>query len=212
MTLAFVVLILLSAALELWGEYRPARTWVYVFKPLTTLLILGLAVYRGATAGFEPSALWIAVGLVFSLAGDVFLMLPDDRFIPGLLSFFVAHLCYIAAFTAGRGFSLTPWLLLAFVACGAIVYRLLWPGLQDLRWPVLGYLLGILTMGWQAWERYLALGGPLALAAAIGASCFILSDATLAWQRFRRDFVGAPFLVMLTYYLAQLLIALSVGA
>ncbi|HPD40342.1 MAG TPA: lysoplasmalogenase family protein, partial [Anaerolineae bacterium] len=76
----------------------------------------------------------------------------------------------------------------------------------------LGYLLGILTMGWQAWERYLALGGPLALAAAIGASCFILSDATLAWQRFRRDFVGAPFLVMLTYYLAQLLIALSVGA
>lgn len=212
MTLAFVALILLSAALELWGEYRPARTWIYVFKPLTTLLILGLAVYRGATVGFERSALWIGAGLVFSLAGDVFLMLPDDRFIPGLLSFFVAHLCYIAAFTAGRGFSLTPWLLLAFGACGAIVYRLLWPGLQDLRWPVLGYLLGILTMGWQAWERYLALGGPLALAAGIGALCFLLSDATLAWQRFRRDFASAPFLVMLTYYLAQLLIALSVGA
>ena len=45
---------------------------------------------------------FILAGLVFSLAGDVFLMLPSDQFMAGLVSFLIAHLFYIAAFTAGK--------------------------------------------------------------------------------------------------------------
>lgn len=40
--------------------------------------------------------------LLFSLAGDVFLMLPGNYFIPGLASFLVAHVFYIALFRQGQ--------------------------------------------------------------------------------------------------------------
>ncbi len=207
-----LALIVLSATLEIRGEYRPRRIWIYIFKPLTTFLILLLAVNRGTVAGFDRSVLLIVVGLGFSLLGDVFLMLPSDRFIPGLLSFLTAHLCYIAAFTAGRGFGFTIWLMAAFVLFGATLYRLLWSGLGEMQLPVLGYILVIMTMGWQAWERYLDAGGLLALSAGIGALLFAVSDSILAWQRFRKHFNIARLLVMITYYTAQLLIALSVGS
>lgn len=211
LTYALLGLIVLSAVMEIRGEYRPTRTWVYILKPLTTLLILVLAVHRGVTYGFDRSVVLIVVGLALSMLGDVFLMLPGDRFIPGLLSFLTAHLCYIAAFTAGRGFGFTPLLVAAFALVGAVLLRLLWPGLREMKGPVIGYIVVILTMAWQAWERYLAVGGLLALSAGIGALAFTGSDFVLAWQRFRKHFDSARLVVMITYYTAQLLIALSVG-
>jgi len=36
------------------------------------------------------------------MAGDMFLMLPSDQFIAGLVSFLIAPLFYIGAFTHGR--------------------------------------------------------------------------------------------------------------
>jgi len=70
LTAAVVVI----AAIAIAGEYRPTRTLVYVFKPLTTILIIALAVLAGqAEAAYQRL---IVLGLVLSLAGDVFLMLP----------------------------------------------------------------------------------------------------------------------------------------
>ena len=69
-----------------WGEYRGPRALVYVAKPLATLAILALAALAAPQA--EPGvARWILLGLAFSLAGDVLLMLPSDRFAAGLASF-----------------------------------------------------------------------------------------------------------------------------
>lgn len=210
-TAVLLVLIVLGAIMEIRGEYRPTRTWIYVFKPLTTLLILLLAVNRGIIYGFDTSVVLIVVGLAFSMLGDIFLMLPSDRFIPGLLSFLTAHLCYIAAFTVGRGFGFTLWLAVAFALLGVGLLRMLWSGLGEMKVPVMGYILVILTMGWQAWERYFAVGGLPTLAAGIGALLFAGSDSVLAWMRFRQHFHSARLIVMITYYTAQLLIALSVG-
>jgi len=210
-TSILLVLIVLSAIMEIRGEYRPTRTWIYIFKPLTTALILVLAVSRGITSGFDHSVVLIVLGLAFSMLGDIFLMLPSDRFIPGLLSFLTAHLCYIAAFTVKQGFGFTVWLLLVFALFGAILLRLLWSDLGKMKLPVIGYVLVIMTMGWQAWERYLAVGGLPALSAGIGALFFAGSDSVLAWRRFRKPFPSARLIVMVTYYTAQLLIALSVG-
>ncbi|MBV9110557.1 MAG: lysoplasmalogenase, partial [Gemmatimonadetes bacterium] len=54
---------------------------VYVAKPLTTTLIIALAMSRPSPIGGYREA--IAAGLVCSLAGDVLLMLPSDRFVAG---------------------------------------------------------------------------------------------------------------------------------
>ena len=93
--------LILAAFVAIRGAYRGPRWHHYLAKPLATLLIIGIALGRAAETP-RGYALAILVGLACSLAGDIFLMLPGDRFIAGLLSFLLAHLAYIAAFaTAG---------------------------------------------------------------------------------------------------------------
>ncbi len=62
----------------------------------------------------------LAGALVASLAGDVFLMLPGGQwFIPGLASFLVAHLFYIALFRARQAWFASRRALVATLALGA---------------------------------------------------------------------------------------------
>lgn len=115
--ISFIPLILLSACLTIYGEMAGRRVLVYVFKPLTTVLILALAV----TLPAEPASRYrmgILIGLAFSLAGDVFLMLPSDRFIAGVIAFLAAHLAYLVAFTSFVGPGAAP---AAFLAVAAVV-------------------------------------------------------------------------------------------
>jgi uncharacterized membrane protein YhhN len=152
----------------------------------------------------------IAIGLGFSLAGDIFLMLRPERFLAGLVAFFLAHLAYIAAF-AGAAVPAVDGLALVLVVLGALIYAFLRPGLGPLRIPVMGYVAAILTMVWTAVSAWQTLGGPAAGAAAAGALCFLVSDTSLGVARFRRRFPGAQAITLGTYYLGQWLIALSAG-
>jgi len=184
---------------------------VYVFKPLTMLLILALALQPSPST---PAAYrWLVVtALLFSLVGDVLLMLPSDRFAAGLASFLVAHLVYTAAFAGEAGLGPSLAWLLPFAAAGLACDWRLWPGVpRPLRLPVLLYSTAIVLMGWQAAARWLAVGQPGALLACVGAILFMASDAALAFDRFRRPLRAAPLLVLGSYFAAQWLIALSVG-
>ena len=69
----------------------------------------------------------------------------------------------------------------------------------------------ILIMSGLAWERHLQLELPQTLFAACGAILFLISDALLAWNRFRMKFKSAQFLIMGTYYVAQWVLAMSLG-
>jgi uncharacterized membrane protein YhhN len=80
-----------------------------------------------------------------------------------------------------------------------------------MRGPVIVYLLVILTMAWQALTRWSAPQTTSTMLAAAGAIAFVVSDSTLALDRFREKFRSARVLVLATYWLAQWLIALSVG-
>lgn len=199
----------LSGALHIHAEFSGARERVYVFKPLTTLLILAVAVFAPGPVPVLYRALVVA-GLAFSLAGDVFLMLPTDRFVPGLSSFFAGHVLYIAAFSLVAGFQLSLPPLLPFAVGGGIVLRLLWSGLSGLRVPVVLYVCVIATMGWQALAQWLAVGETWAACALLGALLFTASDTVLAFDRFRHSFAAAPLAILGTYFPAQWLIALSV--
>lgn len=204
---------ILVAGLAVRAHYLDAssRWQVYVFKPLATLLILALALSR-TPAGPSYYQWAVAAGLLFSTAGDVFLMLPRDRFVAGLASFLVAHLCYIGAFSVGVPFGAAPLLWLPFVLAGTAVLASIWPGLKPaLRAPVTVYVLVIVAMAGQAAGRWHAIGSDIALAAAIGAGFFVLSDSVLALDRFRRHFHSARAITLATYWTAQLLIAVSVS-
>jgi hypothetical protein len=114
------LLLVASGTATIVADYAGRRPVVYVCKPLT----IAVAMVIAATAAGGPSPPYRALilcGLVCSLAGDVFLMLPVKRFAAGLASFLVAHVCYVAAF-AGASPARAPLLVLAAAAAiGAAV-------------------------------------------------------------------------------------------
>ena len=184
------------------------RLLLYVFKPLTVVFIILIAL----ESSFPASSFYrymIIAGLTFSLAGDVFLMLPFDRFIQGLASFFVAHLFYIAAFIVEGGQETYSTIIVAFMWYGMSMVRLLWPHLGKLRLPVLAYMLVIMMMGWTATGRWIGTKQPGSLFAFLGAILFIISDSALAVDRFKTRFRNSQLLILSTYFAAQWLIALS---
>jgi len=208
--IAAIAVASLATGLQLRAEYRGPRWQVYLFKPLALCALLPLAALAPAPHGARYQGA-VALGLVCSLIGDVFLMLPRDRFVPGLASFLLAHVAYVVAFTAGVPAGSHPALLLPLAAVAGPLLWALWPGLRQLRVPVLIYTAVILLMVWRAWARnatFPSLGTTFATA---GATLFMVSDALLALNRFRRPFRPAQALVMTSYIAAQALIALSVG-
>ena len=78
--------------------------------------------------------------------------------------------------------------------------------LGPLLLPVVVYALVLAGMAISA--QLTNLGNPLA---ALGALCFVASDAMLAIGKFSGPFPGHEPLVWITYYLAQLLIFLGVA-
>lgn len=205
-TLAIVA----TLALHLRAQYFGPPWQVWVFKPLTTaLLILLAAILPGQVAARYRRA--ILAGLFCSLWGDVFLMLPSDRFVAGLASFLVAHLCYIRAFTIPAGFRRSVRIAVPFALYYVLLLALLWPRLGDLRVAVAVYGAVLATMGWQAAERWAATGTAPAAGAAAGAVLFLASDSVLAVDRFVAPFQASRLVVMTTYIAAQWLIARSVA-
>ncbi len=202
------ILAFAAAILAILSVYQKRRLTHYLFKPLTVVLIILIALQsKHPTSPFYRQA--IIAGLIFSLAGDIFLMLPSDRFIPGLVSFLFAHVFYIAAFTYESGGALTFWTLVPFLLYGCLMLRVLWPHLGKLKLPVLIYVAAILAMGWTAAGRRLLTEQRGSLLAFLGALLFIASDSALALDKFRRPFRSAQLLILSTYFTAQWLIALS---
>ncbi len=179
-----------------------------LFKPLAMLLAMACVAARMQAAGGARSFGWLLiVALAFSLAGDCFLMFPGF-FIPGLVSFLVAHLFYIALFKQGLPwFPSRRWLVVA-LGLGLAMYAFLFNGLDPvLRIAVGAYVIVIALMAAQAIGRATLLRDRPSVAVAIGAGFFMLSDSLLATNRFALPLPMAQFWVLATYYAAQCLIA-----
>ena len=162
-----------------------------------------------AVNGEGAAAMLAVIGLLFSSGGDIALALDRKKyFVVGLSLFLIAHLFYVMAFLQGQGtvtFTAKLWtgaLLVLMLALGGWLF----PVLGKLRGPVTLYMLVIAAMG---------------VAAAIhphafpylfpGALLFILSDSLIATDKFRRPIPHAHHLIMITYYLGQLGIAMAMG-
>ena len=92
MNLTLIGIAVLFAILDWIAVARKWQIVEYVAKPAVMVCLIA---WLGMNNGWSLPLLWFTVGLVFSLAGDVFLMLPKERFIAGLVSFLLAHIAYI---------------------------------------------------------------------------------------------------------------------
>ena len=202
------VLLIEAAALATATSALGLTAWHHGFKPLALLLAIGWVARRARHAGAvgTPAVLLLA-GLACSLAGDVLLMLPG-LFIPGLVAFLAAHLCYIALFKQGLPWFPSRRALLATLGVGAAMYAFLFNNLGPvLKVAVGAYVVVIALMAAQAIGRATLLRDRPSLAVAIGAGFFMLSDSLLATNKFAFALPMAQLWVLASYYVAQILIA-----
>ncbi len=208
------VAVLLGAAAALaagdwWSRLRHRQVVEYVCKPATLALLLAVAL----TLDPDSSAMrsWFVAGLACSLAGDILLMLPRDRFAAGLGAFLLGHVAYIAGFWASgwiRGPRLAIGLLVILVAIVPLGVRIVRGARRTqpvLAPPVAAYIAVISVM------VVSAVGSGRALAI-IGAALFAGSDSLIGWTRFVAPVRGAPVAIMITYHVGQALLVLSLVA
>ena len=200
-------LILLSDLVVIGMELPPYLR--YLTKPAITLSLI-VFLWRGINHMRRLKSL-LMVALFFSLAGDIFLVLPaeaGDYFIAGLLSFLLAHIMYIAAFFKLKNFrSMTAFfmiMLLLFYAM--VIFKFIGGTLGALQPYVLIYMVVLLLMVLTSSIRNIANGLQSYRLVLIGALLFMISDSILALNKFYAEFSYADLLIMLTYGCAQLFI------
>lgn len=198
-----------SACIHILSEYFGPQIMIFIFKPLTMLFIIAMAVIgMGGIRSFYASM--VLTGLIFSLAGDIFLMFPSNMFIYGLAAFLAGHIFYILAFVKGIRPRMNSLSWLPFIVYGVLIYGFMLPSLQEMAVPVLIYVIVILTMGWRAYERWAQIRTGESRLAFIGALLFIISDSALGISRFSLPFELSTLIVLIFYFPAQWFIALSI--
>ncbi|KAF4092996.1 hypothetical protein AMELA_G00027280 [Ameiurus melas] len=177
--------------------------------PVLSLIFVVLS-YNGGR-----SLLGVAGGLVMSAGGDTCLIWPH-LFLLGMVCFALAHLLYSLSFLTSRYSSHTSsscglyFLYLLLWGAGGGIYVYLLPFLQKSPDPevyvpaVGGYAFLIVLMATLAARTR----HPLVL---LGGLVFMVSDFTLALQQFKvvEHMDHGRHIVMTTYYLAQMLIAIG---
>lgn len=210
MVVAGIVLTGLGLLATLSAERAHRRALLYIAKPAASVGFL-LVVF-GSGALDDAYGIWILIGLVLSLVGDVALMFTGRAsFLAGLVSFLLAHIAYVVGFLSA-GVSVT-WVVVAAagaVVIAAIVLRWLLPHVEDdMRVPVLGYVVVISVMASLAVGT---LGAGLTALIVTGAVLFYLSDLFVARDRFVSPGFVNTLAGLPLYYLAQVLLALSTRA
>lgn len=205
----YLMMSLLSGSGHIFFDYKKNYKLTYILKPLTIAITMAAVLVFSTLNDY---GLWILAGLGFSMLGDIFLMLKKQKFIPGLVSFLIAHILYVIGFYQLLDASPNLLHLVYFFVPGLAVFAFLYPGLGKLKLPVLIYVSAIMLMGFFSLEVYLNNPNGFTLSAFIGAMIFMVSDATLAVNKFRISFKAAQGIILSTYYVAQWFIAYSTFA
>jgi uncharacterized membrane protein YhhN len=159
------------------------------------------------------SNLLMLAALFFSWAGDIILEIPSingNLFIPGLGCFLVAQVMYFTVFitTPGKNAILGNrfYLLIPVILSGAGLVYYLYDDLGSMRIPVILYAIVILSMLAGAVNRVEKVNRISYWLILSGAVLFVISDSSIAINKFSYPFTASGFLIMSTYILAQFLI------
>ncbi|HNW89107.1 MAG TPA: lysoplasmalogenase [Bacteroidales bacterium] len=189
-----------------WGFNK--TNWVPLTKPL---LMPVLAIYYVLNA---VNIEWILVAaLFFAFLGDVFLIWPKKKlfFIGGLVFFLVMQILYIV-FIATRqlnsgNFSVAVMAAaIVFLFVGGLVYFKLYKSLNEMKIPVLVYILMLITAGFLCFMYMTGNFNRFSFIQFAGSLFFIGSDTILAFETFKGPLRLANVWIMATYINAQLLL------
>jgi uncharacterized membrane protein YhhN len=206
MTVFGIVAVVASVA-DWVSVSRRIKPLEYFAKPTATFAIGALA-----AVGAPPQArIPVIVAFGLCLAGDVLLMLPEDRFVGGLAAFLLGHAAFIVVFAQlGWGASWTP--VVYGLAAGIAVAttslaRKIVPAAsrvdERLALPIVAYILTIFAM-------FIAAVATGRLTLAIGAFAFMASDALIGFRRFFAVHEQTNVVIMVLYHSALGLLAAGI--
>jgi len=186
-----------------------------ITKPLT---LIALIVWFTISGGWQGHTALLGVGLLFSLAGDIFLLksilvVRPGMFLLGLFSFLVVQILYIVVFnkTLPTINSASVGLLCLIGITTYFAARHIFKGLRRTpegkkqQAPVIFYLVAIALMLFSASYNLFSPEWVLlhAVLVASGALLFYVSDLVLAVDAFVKPYRFAGILITVTYHLAQ---------
>jgi len=209
--IVWLVLAFAFAALEALALWREWDRLEYFAKPA---VMLCLFVWLYLSTALKGNLLWFGVGILFSLAGDVLLMISLERmFLFGLGAFLLAHFSYILGFkdqfmTASGG----SFLLVVILAVSAarimrrIVGAMRAKGRNRLVIPVIVYSAVISVMLFAAMSTIFdpAWKTGASFFVSLGAFLFYISDLILAWNKFVAPVRNGRIFNIAAYHLGQI--------
>lgn len=199
-------LLILFFLLDLYFIATSKNNFRFLTKPFLVPIIAILYYFQLPSHNQKANIIFL-FGLIASTLGDLFLLFSWG-FLPGLGSFLIAHIFYIATYNKilERKLKFLP---LPFIFL--IVYLLaflywLTPYLQELKVPVYIYAFvltimfyfALLTKPFVSIKPFRYLG--------FGAFLFVISDSVLAVDLFVKHEVFLSLVVMITYISAQYLL------
>ena len=182
---------------------------VAMYSKVLLMPLLIAYVYEAAKKNVTLLVLLLCAALIFSWGGDVALLYEGDTyFLLGMGSFLIAQLIYAYLFKKSiqlkihwKWWYIAPVLLLTIGFLSQVL-----PKAGVFQIPIAVYALAISTMAIIAIARHGKVGEKSFKLVVAGAIIFVISDCTIAWNKFVMPFGLADAFVMLTYTTAQLLI------
>jgi uncharacterized membrane protein YhhN len=237
--LSLLGLATLCAGLHLYGRYHNNFHIKAVFKPVPVLILCVLSLLWDQAIvertgvqqvgdfttqiGGKHYGWWITVGLVCSVFGDFFLLWPKCS-LYGIISFLLAHVCFVSAFTTDE-INLTLSRVLPFASTWLVFlfgfYHLFIKPSNPNRPPFSRFMVSVFVFySLILWGMALvaclrvhpewAQASPSHVYGLAGAVLFVLSDILIVVNAIVHYSVFQQFVSMGIYWIAQFLLTLSV--
>lgn len=219
MAFLFLALLGFSIAADWTAVNKNNQKIIYLAKPSVMIVLIVASLYYAWPVGTNMG--FFIAGLIFSLIGDVLLMLPTNRFIFGLLAFLAAHISYILALDLfpihSDDFIPTAIMVVLLTLVSIQAIRQLSKGIkvmgkQKYLIPVALYISSLAIFSLAAISHFYKLGTPAVVSYLLsaGAILFIFSDLQLAWNRFIEQKPKDRLKIHISYHLAQILLTAGI--
>jgi len=207
MTVFAVLFTAVFAGALVWAEVTGSVA-LRLFKMLASTGFIAIALSVGAMSSSYGKIVLAALAL--SWLGDLLLTFTSrNAFLGGLVAFLLGHVAYSVAFgTLGVNPLVGAFAAVAVAIVAVFVWRWLAPHVGDMAAPVVAYVVVISVMVVLAFGAF---GDGATWLIPLGATLFFISDLFVARNQFvAPDTVNRMWGLPL-YYLAQVLLALSVS-
>lgn len=185
--------------------------WNFLTKPA---VLICLTFWFTSQGGWQSAPIWFGLALIFSLAGDVFLLFPERHFILGLLAFLAAQVGYMLGLRPSSPVDAMALMVIGIMVLliGSLLFNNLRKSISlkqvhhHLTPLLLFYSIAISLMLFFALLTLAQPQWPAAAAAlvAAGGMLFFTSDALLSANRFIHPVPHGQLLVRILYHLGQL--------